>query len=375
MNNNIYIGLMSGTSIDSIDAAAVYFDEGEFKLLGSYVQNIPKPVKQAILNLCQPGTDSVKLYAETDHQLGQLFATAALALMAELSLSKADIAAIGSHGQTVRHAPPADGSIAFSLQIADPNIIAARTGCHVVADFRRADMAVGGHGAPLVPAFHQQLFSDPAYNRAIVNIGGIANITILPASDSNADQNCIGYDTGPGNMLLDSWSQIHLNSPYDSNGDWGAGGTVNSQLLTQLKCHDFFAQPAPKSTGREMFNQQWLDQQLQTFKQVEAQDVQATLVQLTAETIADQINALEIEIDQVYICGGGAFNAALMNALAKALPHARLATTMTLGLEPCWVEACAFAWLARQRIEGKHGNLPTVTGARKRAILGGIYPP
>ena len=366
---------MSGTSIDSIDAAAVCFDQGEFKFLGSYSQNIPSPVKQAILDLCQPGTDSVKLYAETDHQLGQLFATAALALMTELNLNKDDIAAIGSHGQTVRHGPPTDGSIAFSQQIADPNIIAARTGCPVVADFRRADMAVGGHGAPLVPAFHQQLFSDSACNRAIINIGGIANITILPASDSNSDQGCIGYDTGPGNMLLDSWAQIHLNSPYDNNGDWGAGGTADSQLLAQLKTHNFFSQPAPKSTGREMFNQQWLDQQLQNHKQAAPQDVQATLVQLTAETIGDQINAMEIGIDQAYICGGGAFNAALMDALTRALPNARLETTLALGLEPCWVEACAFAWLAKQRIEDKAGNLPTVTGARKRAILGGVYKP
>ncbi len=373
--SNTYIGLMSGTSIDSIDAAAACFERGQFKLLGSYSQSIPKAMKQAILNLCQPETDSVQLYAETDHQLGELFATAALALMAELNLNKEDIAAIGSHGQTVRHSPPADDSIAFSQQIADPNIIAARTGCPVVADFRRADMAAGGHGAPLVPAFHQQLFSDSNFNRAIVNIGGIANITILPALDSKVNHQCIGYDTGPGNMLLDSWVHIHLNNPYDSNGDWGAGGTVDNQLLAQLKCHDFFSQPAPKSTGREMFNQNWLDQQLLNFKQVEPQDVQATLVQLTAQSIADQIDALEIRVDQVYICGGGAFNATLMNALARALPLSTLATTSALGLEPCWVEACAFAWLARQRVKGKPGNLPAVTGAYKESILGGIYLP
>jgi anhydro-N-acetylmuramic acid kinase len=236
-------------------------------------------------------------------------------------------------------------------------------------------MAVGGHGAPLVPAFHQQLFSDSACNRAIINIGGIANITILPASDANSDQDCIGYDTGPGNMLLDSWAQIHLNSPYDNNGDWGAEGTVDNQLLAQLKTHNFFSRPAPKSTGREMFNQQWLDQQLQNHKQAAPQDVQATLVQLTAETIGDQINAMEIGIDQAYICGGGAFNGALMNALTKALPHTKLETTLALGLEPCWVEACAFAWLAKQRLEDKPGNLPTVTGASKKAILGGVYKP
>ena len=360
---------MSGTSIDSIDAAAVYFDEGEFKLLGSYVQNIPKPVKQAILNLCQPGTDSVKLYAETDHQLGQLFATAALALMAELSLSKADIAAIGSHGQTVRHAPPADGSIAFSLQIADPNIIAARTGCHVVADFRRKDMALGGHGAPLVPAFHKTLFSCAQTNRVIANIGGISNITALPR-----DRSCYGFDTGPGNLLLDAWCAKHTGQSFDDRGSWGATGEVCQKLLNQLMGHPFIAQVAPKSTGREMFNLAWLETQLSDFN-LKPQDIQATLVSFTAQSLAAAINKLNEPVDEVYICGGGVFNDQLMAQLQIALGPRALHSTEKLGLDPTWVEACAFGWLAHQYINNQPGNLPSVTGASREAVLGALYRP
>ena len=214
---NLYIGLMSGTSIDGIDAVAASFDQGQFKLVGSYSQTIPEQLKQDIQNLCQPGIDRVQLYAETDQLMGELFAEACLGLMAELGLTADQIAAIGSHGQTVRHSAPGQGNISFSQQIGDPNIIAARTGCAVVADFRRKDMALGGHGAPLVPAFHRQLFSDARLNRVIVNIGGMANITVLPAQG-----HCSGFDTGPGNLLLDSWCKKHLASDYDSNGQWAA---------------------------------------------------------------------------------------------------------------------------------------------------------
>ena len=373
--DNIYIGLMSGTSIDSIDAAAICFEHGEFKFLGGFSQSIPSSLQQDILNLCQSGVDTVQLYAETDNQLGELFAQAAIALMTEYQFSPDQIMAIGSHGQTVRHSPPGVELVAFSHQIGDPNIIAARSGCPVVADFRRADMANGGHGAPLVPAFHQQVFSDPNINRAIVNIGGIANITVLPATQSEHAKNCFGYDTGPGNVLLDSWVQKHLNTAFDNNGRWGAGGELNKPLLQQLKSHHYFIQPAPKSTGRETFNQRWLDQQLSSIGDIASQDVQATLMQLTAETIADQINSLEVATDQVFVCGGGAFNTGLISNLDSALPSADLSTTAELGLDPNWVEACAFAWLAKQRIEKQTGNLPAVTGAIKPAVLGGLYLP
>jgi anhydro-N-acetylmuramic acid kinase len=375
MTAETYIGLMSGTSVDSIDAAAVEFTNGQFKLLGSYSHSIPAQLKQSILALCHAENDSVQLYAETDHLLGELFADAALGLMAQLNLTSSKVAAIGSHGQTVRHAPPTPATIAYSQQIGDPNIIAMRTGCPVVADFRRADMALGGHGAPLVPAFHQQLFAHQSKTRVIVNIGGIANITLLPASESQAGEQCIGYDTGPGNMLLDSCAQIHLGTAYDNNGDWAASGTINSQLLHQLKSHPYFSQLGPKSTGRETFNQDWLDQQLRQNEQIASKDIQATLVQLTAESISDQINSLDLAVDEVFVCGGGAFNGALMTQLAAAIPASNVSSTETLGLDPSWVEACAFAWLAKQRIREEVGNLPAVTGASREAILGGLYLP
>ncbi len=368
---NIYLGLMSGTSIDSIDVAAVEFTHDIPQVLGSHSHPIPEKLREQILNLCLPGKDSVQLYCETDNQLGELFSEAALRLIDSLNIQPNQIAAIGSHGQTIRHLPPSSGTntekAGYSLQISDPNIIAARTGCTVVADFRRADMALGGHGAPLVPAFHQRLFSHPEKNRVIVNIGGIANITVLAA---NGD--CSGYDTGPGNILMDSWCQRHLGTAFDNNGDWGNSGTVDNQLLSQLKSHSFFAQSAPKSTGREEFNQRWLEEQL-AGHDLPAEDIQATLMQLTAEGIADQIKHLDLPISEVFVCGGGVLNGALMQRLAKAIPESTVRSTSELGLDPNWVEACAFAWLAKQRLEGKPGNLPSVTGASKEAILGGIY--
>ncbi|MDG1164926.1 MAG: anhydro-N-acetylmuramic acid kinase [Porticoccaceae bacterium] len=366
---NFYIGLMSGTSIDSVDAVVASFEQGQFKLIGRLSYDIPDHLKQAIQNLCQPGIDTVQLYAETDQQLGELFAQASLAMMAELGISSDQILAIGSHGQTVRHSAPGQGGIAFTQQIGDPNTIAARTGCPVVADFRRKDMALGGHGAPLVPAFHQQLFSDSEQNRVIVNIGGIANITVLPANGP-----CAGFDTGPGNLLVDSWCKKHLGKEYDNNGQWGAGGSCDTNLLKQLKSHSFFALPAPKSTGRETFHQQWLEQQLSQLPPIDAQDIQATLIQFTAETIADEINNLGLMVHELYICGGGAFNTELMNRLGAAVT-ATVASTAALGLDPNWVEASAFAWLAKQRLEAGTGNIAAVTGAERETVLGGLYLP
>lgn len=369
---NIYIGLMSGTSIDSIDAVALSFDKQQLQLIGSHSHIIPDNLKRDIVALCQPGDDSVELFANTDNRLAKLFAEATLALMEQNNITADQVIAVGSHGQTVRHAAPEPGKIAFSQQIGNPSLIATLTGCAVVADFRRKDMALGGQGAPLVPAFHRQLFTDAEHHRVIVNIGGIANITVLPAGSPEKLEGCIGFDTGPGNLLLDGWCQRHLKTDYDDDGAWGASGSVNVALLNQLKTHPFFGAPAPKSTGRETFNLQWLDEQLGRFAAITAEDVQATLARLTAESIADQVKSLKLKTQQVYVCGGGAFNGALMAQLAKLLPM-KVATTASLGLDPNWVEACAFAWLAKQRIELKPGNIPAVTGAKKAAILGGLY--
>lgn len=364
-----YIGIMSGTSIDSIDVVAVNFNNAQLNLIGSHTHAIPEQLRQNILTLSEPGKDTVHLYAETDCALGELFAEAAIMLMGKYDLSADKILAVGSHGQTIRHSPPGHKEPGYSQQIGDPNIIAARTHCPVVADFRRKDIALGGQGAPLVPAFHRQLFFSPEKNRVIANIGGIANITIL-----NANGDCSGFDTGPGNMLLDAWCQKHTGEAYDNDGNWGASGTVDNALLSQLKAHPFLAQPAPKSTGREEFNLPWLEQQLQQFS-LSPQDIQATATAFTAETLADCINDLDIKVDEVFVCGGGALNGQLMAQLQSRLHSSKLHSTAKLGLDPNWVEACAFAWLAKQRMENKTGNLPAVTGAQNETILGGLYLP
>ena len=367
--SEIYLGLMSGTSIDSIDAAAMTFSGGKLKLLGTYAEPIPARVKQQIVDLCQPGKDSVQLLCETDNQLGELFAQTALALMQAEGIHPEQVAAIGSHGQTVRHSPPNSGAIAFTQQIGDANIIAARTDCHVVADFRRKDMALGGHGAPLVPAFHKTLFSCAQTNRVIANIGGISNITVLPR-----ERSCYGFDTGPGNLLLDAWCAKHTGQSFDDRGSWGATGEVCQKLLNQLMDHPFIAQVAPKSTGREMFNLAWLETQLRGFN-VKPQDIQATLVSFTAQSLAAAINKLNEPVDEVYICGGGVFNDQLMAQLQIALGPRALHSTEKLGLDPTWVEACAFGWLAHQYINNQPGNLPSVTGASREAVLGALYRP
>jgi anhydro-N-acetylmuramic acid kinase len=365
----IYLGLMSGTSIDSIDAAAMTFTGGELQLLGTHAQPIPAQLKEQILDLCQPAKDNVQLLCETDNQLGELFAQSALALMNTKNIRPDQIAAIGSHGQTIRHSPPVSGAIAFTQQIADANIIAVRTGCKVVADFRRKDMALGGHGAPLVPAFHKTLFADTTANRVIANIGGISNITALPS-----DRSCYGFDTGPGNLLLDAWCAKHTGHGFDDKGSWGATGQVSYKLLEQLMAHPFISQAAPKSTGREMFNLSWLEKQLSGYN-LTAQDIQATLVSFTAQSLAGAINQLNEPVDEVYICGGGVFNDELMDKLQIALGSTPLHSTEQLGLDPTWVEACAFGWLARQRINNQPGNLPSVTGASREAVLGALYLP
>ncbi|MDB0047518.1 anhydro-N-acetylmuramic acid kinase [Porticoccaceae bacterium] len=365
----IYLGLMSGTSIDSIDVAAMTFTGGKLQLLGTHAEPIPELLKQQIVDLCQPGKDSVQLLCETDNQLGELFARAALALMEAENIKSDQIAAIGSHGQTVRHSPPRSGAIAFTQQIGDANIIAARTGCTVVADFRRKDMALGGHGAPLVPAFHRTLFSDAQANRVIANIGGISNITVLPR-----DRSCYGFDTGPGNLLLDAWCAKHTGNRFDNQGAWGATGQVCHELLDQFMAHPFLGQVAPKSTGREMFNLAWLEAQLSD-RSLEAADIQATLVSFTAQSLAGAINGLKEPVDEVYICGGGVFNDHLMAQLQIALGYTTLHSTEKLGLNPTWVEACAFAWLAYQYINKQPGNLPSVTGASREAVLGALYQP
>lgn len=367
---DLFLGLMSGTSMDAVDAVLADFRAPFPQILGGVSLPIPADLRQAIVDLCQPGNDGVDRLGGVDCKLGELFAAAALAVLAASHTSATQVRAIGSHGQTIRHRPPGTVENPFTLQIGDPNRIASITGITTVADFRRRDLAEGGQGAPLVPAFHRDVFRHADLDRAVVNIGGIANITWLPASGD-----VLGFDTGPGNVLMDGWHQKHRGAPFDHQGRWASGATVDKELLARLESHPYFARCYPKTTGREDFHLSYLEDALKCCgREIEPQQIQATLLALTAHTIAAGIGSLPQPPDQIYLCGGGAYNTALVAALADLLRPAQVATTSALGVEPRWVEATAFAWLARQTLRGLSGNLPTVTGARKQTVLGGIYP-
>src|SRR5690554_1833936 len=285
--NSVYIGLMSGTSADAIDAVAVSFAaDGQLYILGHHSDALPTEIRQQIHLLALPGSNEIDRLGSLDVKLAELFAHCVNSLINKLALDPRKILAIGSHGQTIRHRPPAPGNTPFTLQIGDPNIIAQRTGITTVADFRRRDMAVGGQGAPLVPAFHKAVFHSTKINRVVVNIGGVANLTLLPTSG-----NTLGYDTGPGNSLMDTWIHRHQGLTYDAQGRWAGSGKVHHDLLQSLLDHEFFRLPPPKSTGREAFNSTWLEQILAQQKNpIAPADVQATLLELTAETIAREIN-------------------------------------------------------------------------------------
>ncbi len=364
-----YIGLMSGTSLDAIDAALVCFSDQHCELQHHLALPIGEDIRQQALSLLHPGDNELARLCRLDVQLGRLFADAVQALLLQADLDYSAIKAIGSHGQTLRHYP--NDKFPTSLQIGDPNIIAEQTGITTVADFRRRDMAAGGQGAPLVPAFHQAMLRDKRYNRVIVNIGGIANITVL-AKELN--QAVIGFDTGPGNALLDSWAQQHRQQRYDKEGQWAAGGTCHQALLDTLLNDSYFSHPPPKSTGRETFNLQWLEKSLHNFPDLKTQDIQATLLELTVVSIAQAILKYSPNTEQVLICGGGVHNKFLMQRLAAHLPKQAVQSTRSAGIEPDWVEAIAFAWLAKQTLNAQAGNLASVTGARHPLILGGIYP-
>jgi anhydro-N-acetylmuramic acid kinase len=308
-----------------------------------------------------------------DRLVAIAFAEATNALLKLANKQAHDITAIGSHGQTIRHLPPSKTIAtehAYSLQLGDPNTIAALTGITTVADFRRKDIALGGQAAPLVPAFHRAIFSG-VVPRAVINIGGISNITYLGNHGET-----LGFDCGPGNNLMDRWIEHHQQKKYDQDGAWANSGTSNTELLTALLNHSYFQLNPPKSLDREDFNLNWLNKQLQNgFSALAAEDIQATLINFTAASIAQGLQQLPNTVNEVFICGGGAFNKTLMRALENYLHPAIVASTAQLGVDPEWVEAMAFAWLAKQTLEKKPGNIASVTGASREAILGGIYFP
>ena len=367
----LYIGLMSGTSMDAIDAVLADFAADAAPAVLTHVRcPIPPAMREPLLALCaSEGANELENMARLDVRLGRLFAETALTLLRQAAMEPAAIRAIGSHGQTVRHSP--SGSEPYTVQIGDPNVIAEITGITTVADFRRRDVAAGGQGAPLVPAFHQAVFQSRDEDRVVLNIGGMANITLLPRA---LDQPVSGFDTGPGNVLLDTWAARHLGQPLDEGGRWAAGGAVHTPLLERLLDDPYFKLVPPKSTGREYFNLTWLTSALGGIEPPPTpQDVQATLCVLTAASIARAIGRYAPHTRRVLACGGGVHNVTLMEHLARRLDPCSLETTSSYGLEPQWVEATAFAWLAKQTLELKAGNLPSVTGARRRVVLGGIY--
>ncbi len=366
--SDYYIGLMSGSSLDGIDAVLVDFQSVPVNLAGQHRQPIPAELKNELDALTRSGTDELARLCQADAWFGELLADAVLALLARTGVDASAIAAIGSHGQTLRHYP--DTPRPTTLQIGDPNRLAELTGITTVADFRRRDMAAGGQGAPLVPAFHQAVFRHAHVDRVILNIGGIANLTLLPA---NRDKPVSGFDTGPGNALLDAWIARHRQQDCDHEGRWAATGTVIPALLQQLLADDFFHQPPPKSTGRDVFSLDWLDAQLKG-GDYPAADVQATLLMLTARSIAEAVHHHAPDYPQLLVCGGGVHNTALMQQLGQLLTGMEVKSTAQAGLDPDWVEAVAFAWLARQTLRHRTGNLPSVTGASQAVILGGIYP-
>ncbi|MDK9558919.1 anhydro-N-acetylmuramic acid kinase [Marinobacter sp. M216] len=360
-----WIGLMSGTSMDGIDAVLVSFDDQSVNVHASETLNYPDDLRHRLLAVSQnQGTpDEV---GELDTLAGALFADAASRVIKRSGISPSAIRAIGSHGQTIRHQP--SGFAPFSIQIGNPAVIAERTGITTIADFRRRDMAAGGQGAPLVPAFHKAFFSSDCEDRCILNLGGIANITWIPADSTEP---VTGFDTGPANALMDAWCLNQTGLPYDTDGHWADEGSVNQELLKDMLSDAYFARSAPKSTGKERFNLDWVKTQVQRHPDIPAEDVQRTLLQLTVTSIIHQLPA--VPAMKIYACGGGTRNPLLMRELEQAVSPASLAVTAELGLDPQWVEPVAFAWLAQQTLAGNPGNLPDVTGARGPRILGAIH--
>ena len=360
--------------MDAVDAALAEVSGDGFRVLAARTLALPGPLAARLRYLAVPGApavpgavdiDFIDELGELDILVGELFAEAALGLLAANGLAPSAVRAIGSHGQTVRHRPRA--ARRFSLQIGDPNVIAVRTGIPVVADFRRRDLALGGEGAPLVPAFHAAVFADPGEFRAVLNLGGVANLTLL-----DPDRPVTGFDTGPANGLMDAWIRRHLGQPFDADGAWAASGRVVAPLLDALLAHPFLALPPPKSTGPEDFPPGWLDEAVARTGHPAAADVQATLCEFTAATVAAAL--ADHPPQRLIACGGGVHNGWLRERLAARLPGTRLESSTAHGVDPDQVEAAAFAWLAARTLAGLPGNLPSVTGAARAAVLGAVWP-
>jgi len=377
-----YIGLMSGTSLDGVDGVVVAFDATANTSVGNSPNKVSMRVlahqalpfsatlKEELLALNTASHNELHRAALAANALTEVYAQTVQLLLQRTGLTAQDIRAIGAHGQTVRHQPGLHDGVGYTTQLNNPALLAERTGICVVADFRSRDVAAGGQGAPLVPAFHAGVFGDTTHTVAVLNIGGIANISVLtPPHD------VMGFDTGPGNALLDHWCQQHTGQPFDNAGAWGQQGQVISALLTQLLQDAYFQQTPPKSTGRDLFHPAWLNAHLQNFASAKPVDVQATLTEFTALTCSADVKRYAADARELIVCGGGALNTALIQRLQANLPATcQVVSSAERGMPPLQVEAAAFAWLAQQTMQGLTGNLPKVTGAKGARILGGIYP-
>ncbi len=365
--SDLYIGLMSGTSLDGADGVLVDFSDGKLQVLAAFSEPFSNPFREELLALNALTDNELHRSAMAGNALAKVYATVASKLKAN---APSPIKAIGAHGQTVRHQPQRDAG--YTIQLNNPALLAELTGLDVVADFRSRDVAAAGQGAPLVPAFHQAMFASAGSSVAVMNIGGISNISVLPPSGSRAP--VIGFDCGPGNALMDAWCQQHTGKPFDEGGAWAASGQLIPALLDSLLGEPYFLQPPPKSTGRDLFSMQWLAGKLAPHSSARPEDIQNTLTEFTARACIASTNAYAKESDELVVCGGGAFNSHLMQRLQAGLPTLRVSSSDAHGLPPLQVEAAAFAWLARQTIHRQPGNLPSVTGAAGPRILGAIYP-
>lgn len=367
--STLFIGVMSGTSLDGVDAVLADFTTG-CRVLAHQALALPAPLKQTLLELNQAGFNELHQSALAANALVQIYAQAIHLLLDSQGLSPSLIRAVGSHGQTVRHQPGLYDGLGYTIQLNNPSLLAELCAIPVVADFRSRDVAAGGQGAPVVPAFHQFLWGGAQTKTTVIlNMGGMANLTVL-----GGENNVMGFDCGPGNVLLDMWCQQHRGTAFDAHGAWAASGKPSDALVESFLTDPFFALPPPKSTGRDLFHRDWLGVHLQPFGLLAPEDVQASLAHLSARSAAQAIHRFAPLASRIFVCGGGAYNQHLMSLLGSYLPKATVSSTESHGLPPLQVEAAAFAWLAKQTLEGLAGNLPHVTGAKGSRVLGGIYP-
>ncbi|MDM0032619.1 anhydro-N-acetylmuramic acid kinase [Variovorax sp. J22P271] len=366
---DFFIGLMSGTSLDGVDGVLADLSDGGITVQGYATAPFPVTLRAELMALNSPGSNELHRAALAGNGLARVYAQVVQQLLDDSGLAVDAIAAIGAHGQTVRHRPGEFDEVGYTLQINNPSLLAELTGIRVVADFRSRDLAAGGQGAPLVPGFHRALFARPDQAVAVLNIGGIANLSLLPAGAGTV----LGFDCGPGNALIDHWCQTHIGQPYDAGGQWAASGRVLPELLARLLAEPYFAKQPPKSTGRDLFHPNWLASHLGT-SEAKPSDVQATLTELTASSCAAHLLRHGADSRTLIVCGGGALNQHLLARLRALLPAVEVVSSAERGLPPQEVEAAAFAWLARATLHGEAGNLASVTGARGPRVLGSLYP-